>query len=91
MVGAVAYFSMAANLGWTGIAVEFERSSSKVAGHMRQIFYVRYIDCECPFPASVAESKTNITRVPHDATGATRSLFDMWLTNTNNLDHNLDQ
>lgn len=44
MIGAVAYFSMAANLGWTGIAVEFERSSSKVSGHIRQIFYVRYID-----------------------------------------------
>jgi len=44
LIGAVAYFSMAANLGWTGIAVEFERSSKKVSGHMRQIFYVRYID-----------------------------------------------
>lgn len=44
MIAAVAYFSMGANLGWTGIQVEFERSSPKVAGNIRQIFYVRYID-----------------------------------------------
>jgi bacteriorhodopsin len=44
MISAVAYFSMASNLGWTGIQVEFERSDSKVHGNIRQIFYVRYID-----------------------------------------------
>ena len=44
MVAAIAYFSMASNLGWTAIRVEFERSNPKVAGNMRQIFYVRYID-----------------------------------------------
>ena len=47
MIAAVAYFSMGANLGWTGILVEFERSSPKVSGNIRQIFYVRYIDCKC--------------------------------------------
>lgn len=44
MVAAIAYFSMGANLGWTAIQVEFERANPKVAGNMRQIFYVRYID-----------------------------------------------
>lgn len=44
MIAAIAYFSMGANLGWTGIAVEYQRSNPKVSGNMRQIFYVRYID-----------------------------------------------
>jgi len=50
MVAAISYFSMASNLGWTGIAVEFKRSSPKEAGHVRQIFYVRYIDCKLSVP-----------------------------------------
>ena len=44
LVATIAYFCMGANLGWTAIQVEFERSDAKVAGTMRQIFYVRYID-----------------------------------------------
>jgi len=44
MVASIAYFSMASNLGWTGIAVEFQRSDPRVAGLYREIFYVRYID-----------------------------------------------
>lgn len=44
LVAAIAYFSMGSNLGWTAIQVEFQRSNPKVAGTMRQIFYVRYID-----------------------------------------------
>ena len=43
MVAAIAYFSMASNLGWTGIAVEFPRSDPRVAGEYREIFYVRYV------------------------------------------------
>jgi len=39
MVAAIAYFSMASNLGWTGIAVEFVRSDPKVSGLYREIFY----------------------------------------------------
>lgn len=50
MIAAVAYFTMAANLGWTGIAVEFRRSDPKEAGHIRQIFYVRHIDCKFLVP-----------------------------------------
>lgn len=38
MVAAIAYFSMASNLGWTGIRVEFARSNPKVSGDIRQIF-----------------------------------------------------
>lgn len=44
MVATIAYFSMASNIGWTPIAVEFVRSSPRVAGANREIFYVRYID-----------------------------------------------
>lgn len=44
MVAAIAYFTMASNLGWTGIAVEFIRDDPRVAGTYREIFYVRYID-----------------------------------------------
>lgn len=44
MVAAIAYFSMASNLGWTPINVEFLRSESIVRGTNREIFYVRYID-----------------------------------------------
>ncbi|EGP82651.1 unnamed protein product [Zymoseptoria tritici ST99CH_1A5] len=44
MVAAIAYFSMAAHLGWTEIDVEFVRSDPRVAGLTREIFYVRYID-----------------------------------------------
>jgi bacteriorhodopsin len=44
MVAAIAYFSMASNLGFTPIAVEFARSNPRVRGTYREIFYVRYID-----------------------------------------------
>ncbi len=44
LIATIAYFCMGSNLGWTAIQVEFERSSPKVHGNMRQIFYVRYID-----------------------------------------------
>lgn len=43
MVASIAYFSMASNLGFTPIEVEFRRSGA-VAGVYREIFYVRYID-----------------------------------------------
>lgn len=42
MVAAIAYFSMASNLGWTAINVEFSRADQR--GPTREIFYVRYID-----------------------------------------------
>lgn len=44
MVASIAYFSMASNLGWTGIMVEWQRSDPVVRGLYREIFYVRYID-----------------------------------------------
>ncbi|KAI9851044.1 MAG: ion channel activity [Thelocarpon superellum] len=45
LVAAIAYFTMASNLGWVPVNVEFQRfNNSKVAGFNREIFYVRYID-----------------------------------------------
>ena len=44
LVAAIAYFTMASNLGWTPITVEFVRHNPKVHGIAREIFYVRYID-----------------------------------------------
>ena len=44
MVAGIAYFTMGADLGQTGIKPEFIRTNSKVSGNLREIFYVRYID-----------------------------------------------
>lgn len=44
LVSGIGYFTEASNLGWTAIPVEWQRSSSKVSGTARQIFWVRYID-----------------------------------------------
>lgn len=41
MVASIAYFSMASNLGYTGVTVEFIRNQDQT---VREIFYVRYID-----------------------------------------------
>lgn len=43
LVASIAYFTMASNLGFTPIRVEFERGGA-VSGLEREIFYVRYID-----------------------------------------------
>jgi bacteriorhodopsin len=50
-IAAIAYFSMASNLGQTPIQVEFPRSTTGPANNAgaggtgtREIFYVRYID-----------------------------------------------
>ena len=52
LVASVAYFTMASNLGYAAIAVEFQRSNPKVAGNLREIFYVRYIDWFVTTPVS---------------------------------------
>ncbi|KAL9103124.1 MAG: hypothetical protein Q9163_001804 [Psora crenata] len=44
MVAAIAYFTMASDLGETGIRPQYIRSNPKVSGALREIFYVRYID-----------------------------------------------
>jgi len=44
LVACIAYFTMASNLGYAAIPVEFQRSNPKVSGVLREIFYVRYID-----------------------------------------------
>ncbi|EXJ64414.1 hypothetical protein A1O7_00750 [Cladophialophora yegresii CBS 114405] len=55
LIAAISYFCMGANLGWTAIQVEWMRSSAKVAGNMRQIFYVRYIDWFITTPLIVVQ------------------------------------
>jgi bacteriorhodopsin len=52
LVAAIAYFTMASNLGYAAIIVEFQRSNPKVAGLYREIFYVRYIDWFVTTPVS---------------------------------------
>ncbi|NRK12222.1 hypothetical protein F3B08_24325, partial [Salmonella enterica subsp. enterica serovar Typhi] len=44
LVATIAYFTMGAGLGETGIRPEFIRTNPKVSGVMREIFYVRYVD-----------------------------------------------
>ncbi|KAI9674047.1 MAG: ion channel activity [Trizodia sp. TS-e1964] len=44
LVAAIAYFTMASNLGWVPVNVEFVRSRDVVSGYTREIFYARYID-----------------------------------------------
>lgn len=43
LVAAIAYFTMASNLGWVPITPQFMRNNALVRGFARQIFYVRYI------------------------------------------------
>ncbi len=50
LVASIAYFSMASNLGYTGILVEF---TSHLDGTVREIFYVRYIDWVITTPVSL--------------------------------------
>ncbi len=50
LVAAIAYFSMASNLGWAPIFVEFTRAN--LPGTTREIFYVRYIDWVITTPVS---------------------------------------
>jgi bacteriorhodopsin len=54
VVSTIAYFSMASNLGYTPIIVEFSRTNAKVAGVTRAIFYVRYIQYALTTPVSKA-------------------------------------
>lgn len=44
LISAIAYFAQGSNLGWTAIQVEWQHSDPKLAGTLRQIWYVRYID-----------------------------------------------
>lgn len=44
LVAAIAYFTMASNLGWASIGTEYRRNNHLVRGNSREIFYVRYID-----------------------------------------------
>ena len=45
LTAAISYFTMASNLGYAAIGVEFNRPSRpSVRGATRAVFYVRYID-----------------------------------------------
>jgi bacteriorhodopsin len=57
LTAAIAYFTMASNLGYAAIGVEFHRSNPKVAGNYREIFYVRYIDWVITTPVSSTSSQ----------------------------------
>jgi bacteriorhodopsin len=53
LVASVAYFTMASNLGYAAIPVEFQRNNPVVRGFYREIFYVRYIDWFVTTPVSL--------------------------------------
>lgn len=61
LVASIAYFTMASNLGYAAIQVEFMRPNPKVAGQSRAIFYVRYIDWFVTTPVSFASLLLLIT------------------------------
>jgi bacteriorhodopsin len=64
MVAAIAYFTMGADLGETGIKPEFIRPNNPlVAGNLREIFYVRYIDWYVYSPQSMKTRLISIFRV----------------------------
>jgi bacteriorhodopsin len=52
LVTSAAYFTMASNLGYAAIQVEFIRSNPEVAGLYREVFYVRYIGWFITTPVS---------------------------------------
>lgn len=52
-VACIAYFTMASNLGYAAIQVEFQRNDPVVRGLYREIFYVRYIDWVITTPVSI--------------------------------------
>jgi bacteriorhodopsin len=64
LVASIAYFTMASNLGYAAIIVEFMRSNPKVAGTYREVFYVRYIDWFVTTPVSIPQTPS-ITTADH--------------------------
>jgi bacteriorhodopsin len=64
LVASIAYFTMASNLGYAAIIVEFMRSNPKVAGTYREVFYVRYIDWFVTTPVSMSQTPI-ITTADH--------------------------
>lgn len=52
LTAAISYFTMASNLGYAAIEVEFLRSGKRVRGATRAVFYVRYIDWFITTPVS---------------------------------------
>ena len=52
LTAAISYFTMASNLGYAAIGVEFLRAGKRVRGRTRAVFYVRYIDWFVTTPVS---------------------------------------
>jgi len=78
MVASIAYFTMASNLGYASIMVEFMRTNSKVAGVTREIFYVRYIDWFVTTPVSVGNPTFSLTQTYHVAVASHGYPLDCW-------------
>lgn len=59
---AVAYFTLASDLGWAGVPVEFNHVTTIVDGKevagIRQVFYARYIGWFLAFPSIIASLST---------------------------------
>ena len=78
MVAAIAYFTMGADLGQTGIKPEFIRSNPKVSGNLREIFYVRYIDWYVDYMEIERDSVVIWRQGCHDATALVGLASDRW-------------
>ncbi len=53
LTASISYFSMASNLGYAAIGVEYLRTGKRVMGVTRAVFYVRYIDWFVTTPVSI--------------------------------------
>jgi bacteriorhodopsin len=86
LVASIAYFTMASNLGYAAIPVEFVRSNSKVAGFYREIFYVRYIDWFVTTPVSLLRLQClhMLTTLAASSSGHS---FDSWSSMANSRLH----
>ena len=85
LVASIAYFTMASNLGYAAIPVEFPRTNSVVSAPAgwpagapiyREIFYVRYIDWFVTTPVRFADRPMQ----EHPLTAAQLLLMDLLLT-----------
>ena len=76
LMAAIAYFSMASNLGQVPIQAQFVRANRKVGGipgGTREIFYVRYIDW-------YVTSATSSSCMTDTALGSSLHLFSSWIS-----------
>lgn len=84
LVASIAYFSMASNLGYTGILVEF---TAHFDGRYREIFYVRYIDWVITTPVSLHICRHIVERSNNLVASALGPPSDCWSAVAHNLVH----